>query len=234
MAVEETISARFRDYDVGPVDTTLLLRGVYVRKRRRTRLQLTSAAVTAVLCVAGVALALPGRHQEVLRVITDRSPSVTTPGLELPPLQPMYLPPGAVLTGDRVDEDGLGGVLEWSLPGEANASTIGALPLPASGDLSRHPATLIQLLYRGPAPPDDAALLAVLPPADPKFGFHRELLHLRGQTVYVTTDRDEVLQRLDWLERGRMYSLSCQRLFTDQGRSGVPLTELVRMFEGLR
>ena len=229
MTEDQDVIERLRAFEGYEVDTRTLLDNTRERGQRRRR-RATVGAVTLAVVGAGIVAVVGPIFERPPHAAKNDVVSVTA-ATSVSELSPTYLPPGAALVTDRRDPNGEGRVREWSLPGDANANTVPAPP--ATVEPGQHPATTVQLSWVPSNPLTEAELIKLLPPADANFGFSREVRTVRGQRVVVTTDMKAVLQRLDWFEGGRIYTLRCDSLFTREGRSGITLAELVRVAEGL-
>lgn len=116
----------------------------------------------------------------------------------------------------------------YALSGLANRDTFPASG-PSRSDGTQHPASIITLsaLY------DPTGVLPA-PLADPTYFFVRSLSIGGGRTARVSSPKSGYgPYRVEWVQGGEFYAIIGTRGFTSDGKSGVPLSQLVKMAESV-
>ncbi len=140
---------------------------------------------------------------------------------------PGYLPAGAEPAGGKAVLHG-GWIQHFTLPGAANSRELPATPTKPTPGVPMHPATGIDLSQW---PQDVSTFQGV----DPRLATV-VTISLPGATATVVTPISGYgVYRVSWVRGGVAYDLQTQHLKAggDEGTSGIPLTELVKMAESI-
>ena len=218
------------------------------RRRSRHRAALTGA-LAAVAVASATTVTLLDREPVTSLVPAAPRPTSSQPASPRPAssaeaenrvaarfLEPAYLPDGARAQPTQRFRNPLSGapLRAWSkgyaLPGRANADLIPkTMPDPfTAADVARiHEATELQIFF--------SAALKELPPssADPEY-FASETIDLPPGPATLSWPRDGLgNQRIDWVDAAGYHVVSCQRLTTNDGISGISRSELVKVARSL-
>lgn len=140
---------------------------------------------------------------------------------------PAYLPAGAQSAGGTSALHG-GWLEHYTLPGKVNSREMPATPTKPTPGIPQHPATGIDLREW----PQD---VSTFQGADPRLATVTTIT-LPGATATVVTPISGYgVYRIAWVRGGVAYDLQTQRLKAggDEGSSGMPLAELVKMAESI-
>lgn len=208
-------------------------------KRRSTALRAV-LGVSVVVAVAGVVTLRSSEAPTRVEVgaatpvvaVPEVAPALATasapdPGdLARTHATPKYLPPGAQSAGGRSVKGGW--VEHYSLPGKVNSRTLPETPDQFVRGSGAHPATTIALSQF----PQD---VSTFQGADPRLA-NVSTINVMGvsATVLVPTSGYGIY-RIAWVRDGVAYDLQTQRLkaSAEEGTSGVPLTELVKIAQSI-
>ena len=221
--------------DVHPVDLVPAVARSAQRRARRRRVGAAALAVALVGAGSGAVQLNRGQHGADSVLGTGAANSSGTRSV-VPP----WLPAGvSLLNVINVDDSAATSAASvraqpsrlatYRIDGAANRDTLppGGLSAHSARDLSVHPATVIQSLFN-PA-------LTELPPssADPAY-FNVELVQIGQFTATLSTPKNGLgMHRLDWVDPQGYHTLSCDRIKTPAGTSGVGAGDLVRMARSL-
>jgi hypothetical protein len=136
---------------------------------------------------------------------------------------PDYLPTAVIPTPDiRCGSHNV--TVDYRLLGEANSDTFPSSGAATKFDGSQHPASILSLaIVDDPSGNLDSA-------ADPEFFDVHDVKLASGATARQTTPISGYgPYRLDWVMGGKMFTLLGTRGSTDQGDSGLPMSELLKI-----
>ncbi len=135
-----------------------------------------------------------------------------------------YLPAGAQSTGGRSVIHG-GWAEQFTLPGAVNSREMPGAPTPG---VPAHPATTIDFVQL----PQDTSQLAGV---DQRLADVSTITVMGVQATVVVPKSGYGVSRIDWVKDGVAYDLQSQRLIAggNEGISGIPLTELIRMAQSI-
>lgn len=232
-----------------------LMPAVRAGLRRRRRRRGTAAVLGAAVAVGAItygATQLPdGQVARPDRPVASPTPSTSRQATTS--VNPQYLPPGATLlrTGPIQSSNGQQLVTpdhpaiasSYQLAGHVNSNTMPSRALTESEARNGryHPATTLEILFvPQEALPQELTgqpaevLRRILPPAQARFGFTRKPVTIDGNHALVTSDNKlGGAFRIDWIDPAGYHSVSCDRIITDEGLSGLPLDVMLRVARSL-
>jgi hypothetical protein len=208
-----------------------------VRRRRRV----VSAGVATLLILGGTVAAVGsvrGGHSRPLPPTETPTPSpAPTAANATTSVYPTWLPEGVTYAGYETMQPTSGlnpqnYVLAiahswYSIDGPANARTIPPGGITAQNATTVHPATTVDITFN----PNTTNMPPV--PADPAF-FLRDTVRINGNRGVASTPKNGYgAFRIDWVDAAGYHSVMCDRLKTPEGRSGLPMDDLLHIARSL-
>jgi hypothetical protein len=149
---------------------------------------------------------------------------------------PAYLPAGVSLMSNRGSDSAAASTSaatysQYAIAGSANADTVSGVTLNKENDtdLSLHPSTEIDISFLPGATTEPPPLV---PPQGS--GYSLTNISIAGNpATLLSAGTGPGTERIDWLDSSGYHVILCDRLVTDQGLSGVPASELVKMADSL-
>lgn len=225
---------RLANRAVPAADTLATVRRGARRARRRLRIGSALAAVAVVAVVVPTTLTLDpsAGHDATVRPATSASPSATTSPQSTASTQPRYLPSGATLVRNgpiplpsNAVTEGQGGPTEsmYQLAGGANANTIPPGGVTAANNATVHPATDLSISFVPGVrtlPPIPSA-----PPAE-----QSSKVTIAGWPALLSTPSNGLgTYRIDWVDDDGYHVVTCQRITSPDGLSGLSQGELLKI-----
>jgi hypothetical protein len=206
------------------------------RRRRRA----ISAGVATVFVIGGVVAALAATRAGSADPLPLGSPkpSASTPSnvLGSESVLPSWLPPGVTLAGqDYLMPSPAESNPDWKpaphswyrIDGPANANTIPPGGPSAENATTVHPDTTIDITFI----PSVSGMPPV--PGQPRYVIRRTIT-IAGNPALVSIPKNGYgAFRIDWVDPAGYHVVMCDRLNTPDGRSGVPMNDLVHMARSL-
>ncbi len=138
-----------------------------------------------------------------------------------------YLPAGAQSTGGRSVIRG-GWAEQFTLSGAVNSNEMPGVPTKPTPGVPAHPATTIDFLQL-------AQDISVLAGVDQRLDDVSTITVMGVQATVVVPKSGYGVSQIDWVKDGVAYDLQSQRLIAggNEGISGIPMTELIRMAQSI-